>query len=213
MKRGFVFLFWNLTIAFAYKEFNVSLSELQECKEYKIQTRSGYLYKKFYEIESDFNNANNHTDYLIRLKFYVQTTNDAHILLSTTDHPGPKDRVYEIVIGAGGNTFSIIRDNLKRGRLDYKHQGGILSSLEIVPIEITQNIGGRLEINIPGLDDQPHLAYNDSKPVLVKYVAFSSFGETPAKWYFDCKFDGFGKSFERIYRLCIKELSIFQSMK
>lgn len=202
MKRGFFFLFWNLTIAFAYKEFNVSLSDLQDCKDYKIQTRSGYVYKKFYEIESDFINANNHSDYLIRLKFYVQTTNDAHILLSTTDHPGPKDRVYEIVIGAGGNTFSIIRDNLKRGRLDYKHQGGILSSLEIVPIEITQNMGGRLEINIPGLDGQPHLAYNDSQPVLVKYVAFSSFGETPAKWYFDCKFDGFGENFKKIWSLC-----------
>lgn len=199
MKREFiVILFWNIVLAFADKEFNVSLSELQECKDYKIKSRSGYVYKKFYEIENEFNNTNSHSDYLLRLKFYAQTTNDAHILLSTTDHPGPKERVYEIVIGAGGNTFSIIRDNLQRGRLTYKNQGGILSAIEFVPILITQTIGGRLEINIPGLDDQPHLAYNDTKPILVKYVAFSSFGNTPAKWFYDCKFDGFGKVFQEI---------------
>lgn len=188
-----IWIFLKISTTLSLKEFNVSHSDLVDCKEYKILPRIGYAYKKFFELSNDFNNGNNHSDYLFRLKFYVQTDHDAHILLSSSDLPGPKERVYEIVIGAGGNSFSIIRENLKRGRLDYKHEGGILSSLEIVPIEITQNLAGRLEINIPGLERQPHLAYNDSNPVLVKYVSFSTFGDASAKWYYDCKFDGYGK--------------------
>lgn len=51
--------------------------------------------------------------YLLDFHFAVLAASDAHILLAPSSVINSGDPVYEIVIGAGGNTFSDIRRRVK----------------------------------------------------------------------------------------------------
>lgn len=67
---------------------------------------------------------------LLDFHFSVLAPSDAHILLAPSDKVEKGDPVYEIVIGAGGNTFCDIR---RRQKADVKASvriNGLLSPLD-----------------------------------------------------------------------------------
>lgn len=58
-------------------------------------------------------------------------SSDAHILLAPSAKVEKGDPVYEIVIGAGGNTFCDIRRNQKSGVKATVRVKGLLSGLDV----------------------------------------------------------------------------------
>ncbi|XP_055837476.1 acetylcholine receptor-like protein cup-4 [Episyrphus balteatus] len=169
-------------------KFNISLSNLATCEEYNIKSK-GYTYADFFQVNS-LKNARTNDNQRLHLKFYVMTSMDAHILLSETDNPRKSDRVYEIVLGAGGNTFSAIRSMMSRDRVSTILADDLLSVFDPMPVEIIQTNDGVLLVNIPGFAE-PHLKYSDDSPLNIRFLSFSSYGSISAKWFYDCQFDGF----------------------
>ncbi|KAI8035927.1 neuronal acetylcholine receptor subunit alpha-4 [Drosophila gunungcola] len=173
--------------------FNVSFSQLESCESYKVPI--GYGYRNFFMVHTLSNN-NKKAGQRLHLKFYVMTSMDAHILLSVTNHLRPNDRVYEIVIGAGGNTFSAIRTAMGLRRVATNHDRNLVSLYEPTPIEIVQTQNGELFVYIPGFKEEPLLQFIDESPLTINYISFSSFGTNTARWFYDCDFDGYGKEID-----------------
>nr|XP_014100670.2 uncharacterized protein LOC106625375 [Bactrocera oleae] len=196
-------LFVQLTAA---NKYNVSLAQMDTCKEFRI-VNSGYAYTQFFHIHKLVNNKLNSNERL-HLKFYVLAPMDAHILLSTNDRPLSRDRVYEVVIGAGQNSFSSIRSRMASLRVSTSTVPNILTMYDPTPIEIIQTKDGTLSVDIPGFQKTPLLNYTDPAPLEINYLSFSSFGSTPAKWYYDCQFDGFAEEMEEE----VHELDPFHSI-
>ncbi|CAD7088441.1 unnamed protein product [Hermetia illucens] len=161
--------------------YNVSLSDLVKCKEYRIE--SGYVYRNFFLLDEFRNNRTENERF--RFKFYVMAASNAHILLSPMDKAKKGDSVYEIVIGAGGNTFSTIRPQIGGRQLIVKKQNGLLNGIDPTPIIVVQKTDGTLEVTIPTFVGAL-LSYKDPKPLNIKYVSFSSYGSTSARWFYDC---------------------------
>uniref|UniRef100_A0A0A1X6Z4 Neuronal acetylcholine receptor subunit alpha-6 n=1 Tax=Zeugodacus cucurbitae TaxID=28588 RepID=A0A0A1X6Z4_ZEUCU len=182
----------------AANKYNVSLAQMDTCKEYRI-ANSGYGYTQFFHIHKLANNKVN-TNERLHLKFYVLAPMDAHILLAVNDKPLTRDRVYEVVIGAGQNSFSTIRSRMASMRVSTSTVPNILSIYDPTPIEIIQTKDGTLSVYIQGLKKEPLLNYTDPAPLDINYLSFSSFGSTPAKWYYDCQFDGFAEEMEEEVR-------------
>ena len=66
---------------------------------------------------------------------------DAHILLAPSSSIQKGDPVYEIVIGAGGNTFCDIRRMQKSGVKATVRIKGLLSALDLLSFWIHISIG------------------------------------------------------------------------
>ncbi|XP_020800363.1 neuronal acetylcholine receptor subunit alpha-3 [Drosophila serrata] len=175
----------------AHCKYNVSFAQLDSCESYSIRD-AGYAYRDFFMVHSLDNNKAKAGERL-HLKFYVLTTMDAHILLSVTNHVRPNDRVYEIVIGAGGNTFSAIRTAMGVRRVSTNQDRNLLSLYEPTPIEIVQTQNAELFVYIPGFKKEPLLQFIDASALTINYISFSSFGTNTARWFYDCGFDGFDK--------------------
>ncbi|XP_017077032.2 acetylcholine receptor subunit beta isoform X1 [Drosophila eugracilis] len=169
--------------------FNVSFSQLESCESYSIPNL-GYGYRNFFML-NELSNNNRKAGERLHLKFYVLTSMDAHILLSVTNHPRLRDRVYEIVIGAGGNTFSAIRTVMGMLRVATSQEPNLVSLYEPTPIEIVQTQNGELFVYIPGFKKEPLLKFIDESPLAINYLSFSSFGSNTARWFYDCGFDGY----------------------
>ncbi|XP_039479747.1 neuronal acetylcholine receptor subunit beta-2 [Drosophila santomea] len=169
--------------------FNVSFSQLDSCESYSVPN-TGYGYRTFYMLR-ELSNNNRKAGERLHLKFYVLTAMDAHILLSVTNHPRLNDRVYEIVIGAGGNTFSAIRNAMGLRRVATSQEPNLVSLYEPTPIEIVQTQNGELFVYIPGFKKEPLLQFIDEAPLTINYLSFSSFGSNTARWFYDCGFDGY----------------------
>lgn len=88
---------------------------LGSCK--SLITNYGYNYKTYYEISELSEHSPNH---VLDLNFKVQASSNAHILLSPSTDISTDDPVYEIVLGAGANTFSDIR-RMRRTKSKTKH--------------------------------------------------------------------------------------------
>lgn len=80
----------------------------------------------FYELSE----LNINTNLTVDLHFAVLALSDAHILLSTTSTVESGDAVYEIVLGAGGNTFCDIRRRQKSAVQNSKRIKDLLSGLD-----------------------------------------------------------------------------------
>ncbi|XP_073847024.1 neuronal acetylcholine receptor subunit NtR [Musca autumnalis] len=176
-------------------KYNVSLAQMDTCRHYTIPLNRGYNYAHFFHLPQLKNNklADNE---LLHLKFYVMTARDAHILLASTDHPRLMDKVYEIVIGAGRNTFSTIRTSMGRRRVATNQDPNILSMLDPTPIEIIQTKDANLLVYITGLKDEPLMNYTDTEPLKIEYISFTTYDNIPASWFYDCQFDGFASELE-----------------
>ncbi|XP_037955761.1 acetylcholine receptor subunit beta-type unc-29 [Teleopsis dalmanni] len=201
----------NLVTLSSASKYNISFAKLESCTEYDI-IRTGYVYKDFFLVHN-LNNNDIETHERLHLMFYVLTPKDAHILLSVTEHPREMDRVYEIVIGAGGNTFSTIRTSIGKRRVATNQDTQILSTLDPTPIEIIQTIEGDLLVYIPGFKDKPLLNFTDSSPLKINYVSLASFGSgTMAKWFFDCKLDK-GNLIEQEVRLMSPRVRLLKEIE
>ncbi|XP_017045094.1 neuronal acetylcholine receptor subunit alpha-6 [Drosophila ficusphila] len=176
--------------------FNVSFSQLDSCESISIPN-TGYGYRTFFMVH-ELDNNNRKAGEWLHLKFYVMTSMDAHILLSVTNHLRGNDRVYEIVIGAGGNTFSAIRTAMGFRRVATNHDHNLVSLHEPTPIEIVQTQNGELFVYIPGFKKEPLLQFIDESPLSIKYISFSSFGSNTARWFYDCGFDGYEKEISSV---------------
>ncbi|KAH8283455.1 hypothetical protein KR018_002519, partial [Drosophila ironensis] len=171
--------------------YNVSFAQLDTCNSYEIR-EAGYAYRDFFVVHS-LDNKQLREGERLHLKFYVLTSKDAHILLSVAKQPRSNDRVYEIVIGAGENTFSTIRTTMGARRVSTNQDHNLLSVYEPTPIEIVQTQNGDLLVYIPGFKEEPLLKFTDPDPLTINYLSFSSFGLNRARWFYDCSFDGFDK--------------------
>ncbi|XP_065367779.1 acetylcholine receptor subunit beta-type acr-3 [Calliphora vicina] len=176
-------------------KYNVSLAQMDTCRHYTIPNNRGYSYADFFHIPNLNNNKVANTE-LLHLKFYVMTARDAHILLAVNNRPKLNDRVYEIVIGAGRNTFSTIRTSMGRRRVATNQESNILSMLDPTPIEIIQTKDANLLVYIPGYKEEPLMNFTDASPLNINYISFTTYDNIPASWFFDCQFDGFSSELE-----------------
>ncbi|XP_034475939.1 neuronal acetylcholine receptor subunit beta-4 [Drosophila innubila] len=183
----------------AKSRYNISFAQLDTCDSINIDTSSGYAYKDFFMVHT-LDNNNIKSNERLHLKFYVLTSMDAHILLSVTSHPRNSDRVYEIVIGAGGNTFSAIRTSMGLRRVSTNQDSNLLSIYEPTPIEIVQTKDGDLSVYIPGFKTEPLLHFLDASALNINYISFSTFGSNSARWFYDCAFDGYTNEMEQEQR-------------
>ncbi|XP_005187051.2 uncharacterized protein LOC101893266 [Musca domestica] len=202
LKKIFLVL-WTISIglqeAMADFKYNVSLAQMDTCRHYTIPTNRGYHYADFFHLTHLKNNKLGDNE-LLHLKFYVMAARDAHILLATTDHPRLSDKVYEIVIGAGRNSFSTIRLNMGRGRVATNQDPSILSMLDPTPIEVIQTKDANLLVYITGFKDEPLMNFTDTSPLAVEYLSFTTYDGVPASWFYDCQFDGFANELEEEVR-------------
>ncbi|GJQ78580.1 hypothetical protein Trydic_g11690 [Trypoxylus dichotomus] len=178
-------------------------------------SRSETEYTIFYEIDK-YNQFRSNW-YQFDFHFSVLAPSNAHILISETNKVADRDAVYEIVLGAGANTFSDIR-RLIRGQT--KHQvktANILSSIDYTAFWIRVWTDGLVEVGYEG-DNATFLQYKDPQPLKVKYFSFSTWNKVNARWVFDCKERGSGinsndetllTSAERLERDLLKNYSIF----
>lgn len=157
---------------------------LSKCQEYS--SFKGYGYKHFFKIK-DLEHADV-SDYTFTMRIILLASKDAHILLSSIPHP-TEENVYEIVLGAGENTFCEIRKNKQKNPIKTKIIKDVLSSIDPVPLLITisstENSSSLIEVLI---ENQPFplISVSDSEPIEVHYVSFSSWGESLAKFFYDC---------------------------
>lgn len=68
---------------------------------------------------------------MLDLHFSVLAKSDAHILLAPSNVLEKFDSAYEIVLGAGGNTFCDIRRAQKMKVMSTKSIKGVLSALDV----------------------------------------------------------------------------------
>lgn len=90
-------------------------------------SRSGSQYKDFYSLEEI---PEQNETLALDFHFAVLAPSDAHILLAPSQSVKANDPAYEIVIGAGGNTFCDIRRKQKSDVKASQRVKGLLSALD-----------------------------------------------------------------------------------
>ncbi|RZC37961.1 slit -like 1 protein, partial [Asbolus verrucosus] len=165
------------------------ISDFSKCQIY--YSRSGNVYKDFFEITGQPQNGS-----LLDFHFSVMSASDAHILLAPSDKVQKADPVYEIVIGAGGNTFCDIRRMQKSGVKATIRIKGLLSALDLQSfwIHISKGnssrgcsafVDGVIDVGKEG-EELGFLTWIDPDPLPLKVFSFSTWPGVEAKWYFDC---------------------------
>ncbi|XP_055626202.1 acetylcholine receptor-like protein cup-4 [Toxorhynchites rutilus septentrionalis] len=166
-------------------KYNVTYADLDKCKQFNAI--NGYNYHSFFKLE-DLVNHNLDNETIVNLRLFVVAAKDAHILLSDIDSISSNAQVYEIVIGAGANTFSEIRKQRKKNPLKTKTTKNVLSPIDPLPLRIRITKDGLIEVGIEG-QDLPLMSATDKNLTTVQYLSFSSWGATQAKWFYDCPSD------------------------
>ncbi|XP_037916858.1 uncharacterized protein LOC119655178 [Hermetia illucens] len=90
------------------------------------------------------------------------------------------------VVGQNRNTASGIRRQMLGGNLVRNERHGLLNGIDPTPIIVVQKTDGTLEVTIPTIGGIL-LSYKDPKPLNIKYVSFTSFGNTTGRWFYDCE--------------------------
>uniref|UniRef100_A0A8D8BPZ9 Neuronal acetylcholine receptor subunit alpha-6 n=2 Tax=Culex pipiens TaxID=7175 RepID=A0A8D8BPZ9_CULPI len=176
-------LFRLLAVGSAESKYNVTYADLDKCKQFNAV--NGYNYDAFFKLtELDNHNLDNET--IVNLRLFVVASKDAHILLSDIDSVIPEAQVYEIVVGAGGNMFTEIRRQRKKNPLKTKTTKNVLSPIDPLPLRIRLTTEGLIEVGIEG-QDLPLISATDKNVTSVRYLSFSSWGSTQAKWFYDCE--------------------------
>lgn len=175
---------------------------LDRCKEYDAV--NGYNYRTYFQL-SELQHATPKDDELININLIILGSKDAHILFTGSTDPDITETVYEIVLGAGANTFCEIRKKRKGSPLKNKRVQ-VLSPIDPVPIKIRItrcklqflclfiNIctvfilltAGIIEVTVRG-DILPLISADDGQPITnLKYISFSSWGSTNVRFFYDC---------------------------
>ncbi|XP_055851219.1 uncharacterized protein LOC129915613 isoform X2 [Episyrphus balteatus] len=166
-------------------KFNISLSHLDNCKEYAIISED-YKYKNFFQINS-MNSSKLEDNQKLHLKFFVMAPRDAFILLTEFENHTNSERFYEINFGGNDNSRSSMYEKGKGvdKQIVLLTTPNLLSTFDPMPIEIIQTNGGHLIVHIPGFLEF-FISYKDSNPLNIRFFSFSSWAESSAKWYYDC---------------------------
>lgn len=168
---------------------------MSKCQEYSAF--KGYGYKNFFKIR-DLEHADVN-DYSFTMRIILLATKDAHILLSPVVDP-TSENVYEIVLGAGENSFCEIRKNKQKNPIKTKVIKDILSPIDPLPLLIkvnsTENRSSVIEVWI---ENQPFplISVNDLQPIETHYVSFSSWGTSLAKFFYDCPHESGSSSIDK----------------
>ncbi|XP_071951473.1 C3 and PZP-like alpha-2-macroglobulin domain-containing protein 8 [Antedon mediterranea] len=129
------------------------------CKQYVTTTNNEYR----------FDNPILQVETTTRIEFSVVAKNDVHIALSSS--PEVMTPMYEIVIGGWKNTKSVIR-RCAQCDIEKEHkETGILSVDEFTKFWISF-VNGSIRVGLVGSD--LFMEWNDSNPLPVKYVGFST---------------------------------------
>lgn len=111
----------------------------------------------------------------VRFPFYVQGWKDARILLSSTQAPDPmKDNVYEIRIGAEGNSLNTISRKINGAVMKEVYEQNILSPHKLIMLVIELTDEGRISVYSSHNPYVPLISTFDSSPLDIKYVSFGS---------------------------------------
>ncbi|CAH1401708.1 unnamed protein product, partial [Nezara viridula] len=141
----------------------------------------GYGYRKFYNLpQSSFQNGK------IVFNFSLAAVSNGHVLFSEQTNVY---FAYEVVLGAGGNEFSEIR-KYNRHKMEPKTHlltKNILSQMQ--PKNFSVAIKDSI-VSVYYMNNNKWyllMAWEDSSPLFVKYISFSSWTSVSGKWLFDCK--------------------------
>ncbi|KAL3288189.1 hypothetical protein HHI36_002639 [Cryptolaemus montrouzieri] len=156
-------------------------TDLSRCKVH--YSRSGTAYKDYYELTKP--KITNESDLVLDFHFSVLAPSDAHILLATSKVTQKNDPAYELVIGAGGNSFCDIRRMQKSQVKESVRIKDLLSALDIRSFWIHMTEDGELAIGKEG-EDIAFISWKDPNPLAVKVISFSTWPGIEAKWFFDC---------------------------
>lgn len=122
---------------------------------------------------------------LVHVRIAILAAKDAHIVLTASDTVSSEDAVYEIVLGAGSNTYCEIRRQFRTSSLKSSRYPNVLSAVDPVAFLIRVTVNGLIEITYEG-EDSPLIAANATETIPLKYIAFGSWGNTEAKFFYDC---------------------------
>ncbi|KAK9728535.1 Farnesoic acid 0-methyl transferase [Popillia japonica] len=159
-----------------------SLTDFTKCDTHI--SRSEGKYSQFYEINRDARVPND--PLVFDFHFSVLARSDGHILLAENDVVARDDPVYEIVIGAGSNTFSDLRRLQKSSGKVTARIKGLLSAIEVRSFWIHVWSDGLIEVG-QETNELAFIAWKDPEPLNLKYFSFSTWPGVEAKWYFNCK--------------------------
>ncbi|XP_055839968.1 uncharacterized protein LOC129907675 [Episyrphus balteatus] len=163
-------------------KYNISLGELEKCEVYYLDGTHG-KFIDFFEVNSVKNNLKKDNERL-HLRFYLMASNTSNILLSNNTFCD--GHCYEIVLR---DFKSSIVTKYPQFYAENKTSPNMLSTFDPMPVEIIQRNDGELIVNVPGYAE-PLMKYLDRNPVDIKYFKFASHRKTPAKWFYNCQFDG-----------------------
>lgn len=79
----------------------------------------------------------------------------------------------------------------------------LLSYFEPLPVQLKVSIDGQIEVTVPGTDAL-NLSTNDSSPIDVNYISFSTWGTAEGRFFYDCPQDGID---ENLLELLTPELT------
>ncbi|CAH0550795.1 unnamed protein product [Brassicogethes aeneus] len=183
-----VFLLVNLILFVDFIETkvyssNITDEELRTCTTY--YSRSGSIYKDFFSIK---NPPTENDTLLLDFHFSVLAASDAHILLAASESVSRTDPVYEVVIGAGGNTFCDIRRQQKAAVKSSIRRNGLLSAVDVKTFWLHITKDGIIEVGVEG-EELPFISWIDADPLPITVFSFSTWSGIEAKWYFDCQRD------------------------
>ncbi|XP_065203129.1 uncharacterized protein LOC135833320 [Planococcus citri] len=138
-----------------------------------LATTKGYGYRMFFPISKQENDG-------LKLKFNVKAHSDGHILLSPEQYPKDESPVYEIVLGAGENTYSVIR---RKKRCENKVITNCKQFL-VSPDEWREfwiEMKGN-KIQVRRKDSGAFMEWEDPEPLPIKYYGFCCWNDAPASW-------------------------------
>uniref|UniRef100_T1GCQ2 Farnesoic acid O-methyl transferase domain-containing protein n=1 Tax=Megaselia scalaris TaxID=36166 RepID=T1GCQ2_MEGSC len=146
---------------------NLSYSVLSECKEYQIDGQ--YKYRDAFTI-LDMKNNKPFENEIFRLKLYVFTKQDAHILISNEPRVHKGESAYEIVFGGYDNTESCIKVH-RLGPQVVRKKGEVTSPLYPTEIIIALREDGELSVILPDFE-RPYMVYKDKSARYWTYLLF-----------------------------------------
>ncbi|KAJ4447965.1 hypothetical protein ANN_09975 [Periplaneta americana] len=141
----------------------------------------GYGYNKYFHISE----SGGHSGDNITIRFLVRARSDAHLLLSSAPSPVEGQAVYEVVLGAGRNTFSDIRRLRRSSTKATARTVDILSPVELRGFWVHVSYKGDIQVGKEG-DDVPFLFWTDPTPLPVLYFSFCTWTGVVGKWLYDC---------------------------
>ncbi|KAF4532931.1 hypothetical protein B566_EDAN015643, partial [Ephemera danica] len=154
----------------------------------KVAFTVGYGYRRLYHWADSLEEKRkgNRTEVSsATLNFRVRAFSDAHIMLSMTSNPVDGEPVYEIVLGAGRNSFSDIRRMRKTGTRVTQTTPGIVSATDLRGFWIRVSSDGTIDVGIEG-DDMAFMGWRDPQPLPIHYFAFCTWTGVVGKWEYDC---------------------------